>query len=137
MLTEIRETRQVEGEPRRRWFLCRDLELLVWLDEADDMVGFRIVLRRSGEPIAVIWWKHTGLLHHRVDDGESRPGRYKSTPILMTAKGAVDVSALIRRLLAAGAGIETGIISSVVDILDAYARDSPTSLTPSRGTGDI
>lgn len=138
MLTEIKETRQVAGEPRKRWFRDRELDLLVWLDETDDMVGFQIAFRRIDEPVAITWWKDTGLRHHRLDEGESRPGRYKATPILLAARGAVDVSGLIPRLRDADGGMGTEFLSTVVEILTAYVP-APSGPNPPRhaGTGDI
>ena len=42
MLAEVEHVRQRAGEPRRRWFASDDLDLIVWLDEADRFVGFQL-----------------------------------------------------------------------------------------------
>jgi len=39
MLREIRDVRQVSGEPMRRWFSDEDFDLIVWLDPEDRIIG--------------------------------------------------------------------------------------------------
>ena len=59
-LIEFEQVRQIPGEPRRRWFTCEDLELLVWCDDSDSPISHKI-----------------------IDDGEQCPWKHKATPILV------------------------------------------------------
>lgn len=44
MLYEIKNIRQYEGEQKRRWFFDREIDLTVWFDESDDIVGVPALL---------------------------------------------------------------------------------------------
>jgi len=83
MLKEIRDVRQVPGDARRRMFTSDDLDLTVWFDDRDAVLGFELCYDKQGSERAVRWSRDEGFLHQKVDDGENRPGRYKSTPILV------------------------------------------------------
>ena len=82
MLREIKKVRQINGEPNRRWFNGEDMDLIVWHDE-DEFLGFQICYEKTGQEKALSWKKDSGLVHQKVDDGESRTGYYKATPILI------------------------------------------------------
>lgn len=84
MLKEYRNVRQVTGESRRRWFTDEYFDLIVWIDdEQDEIVGFQLCYDLERRQHALTWHKETGFTHHRVDDGENRPGKLKATPILV------------------------------------------------------
>jgi len=83
MLKEVRDVRQVPGDARRRVFSSGDLDLTVWIDERDEITGFELCYDKDTNERAVRWSREEGFLHQKVDDGENRPGRYKSTPILV------------------------------------------------------
>jgi hypothetical protein len=79
---EFGNVRQIPGEPRRRWFACQDLELVVWGDESVNPVGFQLCYKDGNSEYALTWNPQGGLTHKIIDDGEQRPGKYKATPIL-------------------------------------------------------
>ncbi|GBC63072.1 hypothetical protein DENIS_4061 [Desulfonema ishimotonii] len=83
MLREIANVKQIEGEPRRRWFSNEYFDLIIWLDEAGDISGFQLCYNKTGDQHALTWHRASGYMHSRVDDGEDRPGKYKSSPILV------------------------------------------------------
>ena len=84
MLYEIKSIRQYEGESRRRWFFDNEVDLTVWVDEPDGIVGFQLCYDKIKSHHALTWRRDSGYSHNRVDDGESRDsvGRFKGTPIL-------------------------------------------------------
>jgi len=83
MLREIEKTRQIIGEPRRRWFSEPTMDLIVWCDE-DEVVGFQFTYNKPHDEKAVTWRSANPHVHHAgVDDGEQVAGRFKSTPILV------------------------------------------------------
>jgi len=122
MLNEIRQVSQVPGEPRRRWFFDKDMDLTVWFDPAADIVGFQIVYGRPMDPHAVTWWRDSGFYHHRVDDGE-RPDTVarKGTPILQP-DGRLDSSALRAAFDALSREIDPAIALFVGETLSGYAE---------------
>jgi hypothetical protein len=87
MLQEVRWTRQIPGERRRRWFRSDDMDLIVWLNAAGAPDGFQLCYNRSTSEHAITWEEATGFTHMAVDDGESPDLPYKATPILV-ADGA-------------------------------------------------
>ena len=95
MLREIRRTKQIEGEPRRRWFLSDSLDLVVWLDEDEEIVGFQLCYDKPHSERALTWGREGGLVSHMaVDDGESVGLGHKETPVLVP-DGAVDLERIL------------------------------------------
>ena len=41
-LSEVRNCRQVRGEPRRRWFGSEQMDLIVWCDDTGAPIGFQL-----------------------------------------------------------------------------------------------
>lgn len=80
MLREIPNTQQVDGEPRRTWFFCHDLDLVVWFDAADAPCGFQLAYDKYRGEHSIEWNRDTGFRHYRVDDGEGDLG--SRTPFL-------------------------------------------------------
>jgi hypothetical protein len=83
-LIEFADVRQVPGEPRRRWFTCKDLELVVWCDESGGPIGFQLCYNNGPSECALTWNRESGFSHKIIDDGEEGPGKHKATPILLT-----------------------------------------------------
>jgi len=92
MLRELSHIRQALGEPRRRWFADDYFDLIVWVGNRGECIGFQLCYDKSGDEHALTWHQETGFRHHQVDSGElERP--YKATPILV-ADGVVDGASL-------------------------------------------
>ncbi len=93
-LREVRDCRQVQGEPRRRWFGSDQLDLIVWCDEAGAPVGFQLCYDLDHTERALTWKPTSGFQHNNVDDGESGgPLRPKGSPVLVP-DGAIDFERL-------------------------------------------
>jgi len=102
MLTEVTQTRQNAGEPRRRWFTDRAVDLYVWYDDGGTVLQFQICYDKGPAEKALNWNAGSGLSHRGVDDGESGIFRMKSTPIL-TGRTDLDLDA-VRAAFASVAG---------------------------------
>jgi len=83
MIREILHIRQIEGEPKRRWFMDDFFELLIWSGDDRDIVAFELYYNRFLGQHALSWRKGSGYTHYEVDDGEGRPGKMKASPILL------------------------------------------------------
>lgn len=70
MLYEIKKVKSYKDEPRRRWFFDHDIDLTVWFDDADEIVGFQLCYDKPKNPHAFTWDKENGYRHHQIDDGE-------------------------------------------------------------------
>jgi len=83
MLEEIKQTRQISGDPFRRWFSDNTFDLIVWYDPTDSITGFQLCYCKGMNEHALTWREGKGFSHNRIDDGEGRPASPKMTPILV------------------------------------------------------
>ncbi len=84
MLRELKNVRQVDNEPRRRWFTDDYFDIIVFYDEADEPVGFHLCYCKNEDERILVWNRNTGYEHGGVDDGESFFGRRKGAPIIVS-----------------------------------------------------
>jgi len=75
--------KQVPSEPMRRWFVNDFFDLLVWENGAGNIVGFQLCYNKIHNQHALTWHEQKGYIHSKVDDGENKPGKYKSAPMLI------------------------------------------------------
>ena len=94
MLREIPLARQHPGEPRRRWFTSSSMDLFVWVDDTGRPTGFQLCYDKKSREHALSWAEGKGFSNMAVDGGESRPARYKGSPILV-ADGAIDTHRIL------------------------------------------
>jgi hypothetical protein len=118
MLKEYKNVRQIPGEARRRWFSDNYFDLIVWMSE-DEIVGFQLCYDISKAHRALTWHQDIGFSHHRIDDGESRPGHVKASPILLP-DGQFDYERIAQRFKQASQFIEERIATFVHDTLMQY-----------------
>jgi hypothetical protein len=82
-MKEIINVRQVDGDPKRRWFSSDYFDLIVWHSEGGRIIGFQLCYDKDRNEKALTWKASVGYCHNRVDDGENRQLTYKATPILV------------------------------------------------------
>jgi hypothetical protein len=112
-LSEVRDCRQVRGEPRRRWFGSEQMDLIVWCDDGGVPIGFQLCYDLDRTERELTWKPATGFQHNFVDDGESRgPLRPKGSPVLVP-DGAIDFARL-SQLFAQASGQIPAEISTFV-----------------------
>lgn len=70
MLRELPNVMQVPGEPRRRWFFCHDIDLVVWEDPAGAVCGFQLAYDKQRSEHSLSWDRERGFAHYVVDNGE-------------------------------------------------------------------
>jgi len=66
MLEELLDIRQIKGEGFRRWFVDRDLELILWYDEDKKLSGFQICYDKLAGNRSVTWKRRIG------EDGKAK-----------------------------------------------------------------
>lgn len=91
MLEELLPTRQIPGEPPRRWFASDDLDLIVWCRDDGTPIGFQLCYDKRGNERAITWKPAQGFRHTAVDDGERFGASHKASPILV-ADGVFDAT---------------------------------------------
>ena len=135
MLREI-PSRQIAGEPLRRWFTSPDMDLFVWLGEDGAPTGFQLCYDKQVHEHALTWTEAAGYSHMAVDGGESRPGRYKGTPILV-ANGAIRFDEIIGQLREQGGALPVELVQLVERKISGMAalaaeRSEPRDSSPPR-----
>jgi hypothetical protein len=112
MLKEIPHIRQIEGEPRRRWFENEYFDLIVWFDQDGGILEFELCYDKHKNQRALRWQKSEQYSHFRVDDGEHHAGRGKASPILLRDP-RFDGEKVLRRFELESAGLEESIATLV------------------------
>lgn len=122
LLRELSDARQVPGEPRRRWFCSAELDLIVWVNDLQEPVGFQLCYDKLTRERAITWRAGRGFDHAAVDSGDDMPTRYKGTPILV-ADGIFDNNRVADTFREAGAGVPEPMRTFVADALERYPND--------------
>jgi len=113
MLKEIKNVKQIEGGPRRRWFSDPALDLFVWYDDDENIIKFQLCYDKGSNEHALTWSRASGFTHHGVDDGEGGIYRMKSSPILMP-DGVVDTKNITGLFTELGQKIDHDIFEFVI-----------------------
>jgi hypothetical protein len=119
MLKEAEYVRQFPGEPKCRWFTDDFFDLILWVDESENPVGFQLCYDRRGDSRAITWHKEKGYSHHGVDEGENGALQPKATPILVQ-DGIFDTTAIYQAFSKAGAGIDQKITKFILERIKNY-----------------
>ena len=93
MLREIPETRQLRGEPRRRWFNSAGMDLYVWYDDDGEPLGFQLCYGKPDAEKAFTWFRPGSFSHMSVDHSHGS-AKHGGTPILVP-DGSIDASSLL------------------------------------------
>lgn len=111
MLRELSSTRQVPGEPRRRWFSSARCDLIVWVRDDESPEGFQFCYDKDTREHALTWSQGRGFIHTAVDPGDN-PSRHKGAPILM-ANGAFDATRILELFQAESRLLPTEFVTLV------------------------
>jgi hypothetical protein len=114
MLTE-HKTRQVEGEPPRRWFCDDLLDLLVWLDTQGTPLGFQLCFQTGTQELALVWKKDEGFANFKVDSGEESPKKNLSP--LLVEEGVFPANEVLQSFRERSLEIDAGIRDFILERL--------------------
>ncbi len=120
MLREYKHVRQITGEATRRWFSDQYFDLIIWIDEQERIIGFQLCYDISYTHRALTWREESGFTHHRVDNGENRPGKIKAAPILV-ADGIFDSETIAAKFRQESLMIEEAVSAFVYQKLLDYS----------------
>jgi len=120
MLTELKNARQVNGEPFRRWFTDEYFDLIVWQTPENTIVAFQLCYDKGPGEKALTWQQAGGYTHKGVDDGEGREGYHKMTPILIP-DGSFERDPILQRFFDASYSIDPVVRAFVIERLSDYS----------------
>lgn len=120
-MKELVNVRQIPGELKRRWFFSKDFDLIVWLSDDQGFAGFELCYDKRRNEHSIVWSKDGGFLHMAVDDGEQRPGNFKSSPI-MVSDGLFDVARIRSAFLEASQALPSEIAHYVLQALEQQLK---------------
>jgi hypothetical protein len=118
LLREISETRQIRGEPRRRWFNSDSMDLYVWYDNDGAPLGFQLCYGKPNEERALTWFRPASYSHMRVDTA-SPLGQGRGTPLLVL-DGVFDPASVGAQFARLGAELPADVRDLVASRLDAF-----------------
>jgi hypothetical protein len=121
MLKEVQKTRQIAGEPYRRWFNDETFDLIVWYEAKGEIIGFQLCYRAWPDEKALTWLRGEGFSHNRIDQGESRPDHHKMTPILLP-DGEFEAERVLEQFLAASSDLDPVVVDIVTRALKNYPK---------------
>ena len=120
MLSEIKETSQKRGEPKKRWFSSSSMDLFIWLNDDEEIVSYQLTYNKPNDEKALTWSKEHGFSHLGVDDG-ARPGKYPASPLLVE-DGVFDPSKLVTMLIENSAELEPSIKNFIVSGIEEHFK---------------
>ncbi len=129
LIAEIPYVKNIDNEPRRRWFADDDFDLIVWYDPDGRIVGFQLCYDTKKDQRSFTWKESGTLRHDRIDDGEGNPGRYKSSPILIP-DDSFDAPRVAERFMARGALLDPPIFAIVIQKLKEWRAPKPEIKRP-------
>jgi len=139
MLREISFVRQKNsseiGLCKKRWFSNLDMDLFVWFNQQTP-VRFLLAYNKSGDEHAISWNNETGYRHDQVDSGETCPGKYKMSPILLP-DGEFDAPDLARKFLIASENISPSLADFIYARLLVYPNHYASSVSPDTVSGNL
>ena len=103
------------------WFHDAEHDLFVWLDNSKQPVGFQFSYHKNHMEHAINWSSDRGYSHDKIDAGESRPGGYKMTPI-MVPDGEFETEKVTEEFAAISREIDKGIAEFVLQKLLDYTH---------------
>jgi hypothetical protein len=105
MLEELPNTKQLAGEPQRRWFSSNYFDLIVWFDVSQVIIGFQLCYDKDREEKALEWRKAMGYQHYKVQTGEEAKFKLKASPVLVI-DGPINIKRIQERFSQDGNGID-------------------------------
>lgn len=120
MLRELKHTRQIAGESKRRWFTSDDMDLIVWFDEQEQPLNFELCYNKLTREKALRWSAASGFTHWLVDSGENLPGRHKASPVYFAAD-TLGTSTLKAQFMHEGAHLPPVVRDFVLKTLQSFS----------------
>ncbi|MDC1287631.1 hypothetical protein N8198_07085 [Gammaproteobacteria bacterium] len=118
MLREIKNVSRKKNEPEKRWFSSSSMDLFIWFDTDNSIVGYQFTYDKPHNEKALVWSVENGLSHMKVDDG-SGSGKHPGSPLLVQ-DGVANPDKIISMLRKNIGGLEPAIENFIVSNIEEY-----------------
>jgi hypothetical protein len=115
-MEELKNVYQKANDIFRRWFRDNYFDLIVWYNDAKDIVGFQLCYDVQNYERAITF-SDGKFSHNKIDQGND-PAKNR-TPILV-ADGVFDESIVIPKFKEAGKAIDKDIYEYVLHKIEEY-----------------
>ena len=122
MRSMLREFIKVRQDPLfyRRLFTDDYFDLFLWYNSrGGKIIGFQLCYDKDGSYRALTWEPERGFNHTKVDEGDSRPGKRKGSPILV-ADGIFNKDRIAYRFRVASRHMDRSLADMVYRKLKEY-----------------
>ena len=55
LLRELSGVQQIKGEPMRRWFYDHEIDLVIWQDDAGEIISFQLAYDKTLNEHSLFW----------------------------------------------------------------------------------
>lgn len=115
MLVELKNVRQISGEACRRWFSSPEMDLIIWHENDGKLAGFELCYDKDTCEKS-FYMGNAGQLNMLIDNGENRPGKYKSSPLVIRDT-AIDAGRLKEEFILQSENLPQDIIEFVLSAI--------------------
>lgn len=121
MFRESKIIAQIKGEPRRRWFVDGEHDLIVWVDRDATPIGFQLIYPVVDGPRVFTCAPSGRLSHARINEGSTGALGYNMTAIIERDDRA-PVELVLVDFLVRSRKLERPIVELVVMRMRAYGE---------------
>jgi len=120
-LYEISHIRQTNRSLNKRWFTCREMNLIVWF-RRNMPINFQLSFRKQGQEQTISWDIQRGFHLYLEDSSIAGINRLHKRPLLVNTCNQNDLPTIRRNFLVACEDIEVGM----TDFIYARLMEYPT-----------
>jgi len=118
-LYEISHIRQSNRSLNKRWFTCREMNLIVWF-RRNMPVSFQLTFNNNGQEQTINWAQQRGFSLHLNNLAKKGFFHRQKTPLLVNYCDQKDLALVRREFLVACENIEVGITDFIYARLMEY-----------------
>ncbi len=124
-LYEISPTRPSNRSLNKRWFTCREMNLIVWF-RRNMPINFQLSFKKQGQEQTISWDIQRGFHLYLEDATKTGGNRLQKIPLLVYTCSQDELARLRRNFLVACENIEVGM----TDFIYARLMEYPTTRSP-------
>ncbi|MBN1385142.1 MAG: hypothetical protein JW983_09705 [Elusimicrobia bacterium] len=121
MMKLQKNTKQIKGEPFRRWYSDDYFDLFVWFNDNDKIINFQLCYDKQGDEHSLTYTDKDGLVHEKIDSGEEDPRRNKSP--VVSQDGLCPFNKITDEFIKRSRGLDKDIIEFVMGAIKVHLTE--------------